>query len=160
MKALQTLAMLTLSMTTIPAAAASVSPSTLEQSLKAALEDEYHAEAFYAAVIDRFGNVRPFTNIIRSERTHQAMIIDLMKVHGVEVPANEQLGSAAILAAVPKRLPEACAIGVKAEIDNRDLYEEKLLPAVATYPDVVATFERLSAASDDNHLPAFERCAD
>lgn len=159
MKALQTLAMLALSMTTIPAAAESTTPSTLEQSLRTALADEYHAEAFYAAVIDHFGNVRPFSNIIRSERMHQAMIIDLMKAHGFVVPANDQLGSADILAAVPARLPDACTIGVKAEIDNRDLYEAKLLPAVAAYPDVVTTFERLSAASDNNHLPAFERCA-
>lgn len=159
MKALQTLAMLALSMTTIPAAAESTTPSTLEQSLRTALADEYHAEAFYAAVIDHFGNVRPFSNIIRSERMHQAMIIDLMKAHGFAVPANDQLGSADILAAVPARLPDACTIGVKAEIDNRDLYDTKLLPAVAAYPDVVTTFERLSAASDNNHRPAFERCA-
>jgi hypothetical protein len=159
MKALQTIAMLALSMTTIPAAAESTAPQMLEQSLRTALADEYHAEAFYAAVIDHFGNVRPFSNIIRSERMHQAMIIDLMKAHGFAVPANDQLGSATILAAVPARLSEACTIGVKAEIDNRDLYEAKLLPAVVAYPDVVATFERLSAASDSNHLPAFERCA-
>lgn len=159
MTALARAFLFSLSLATLPAAAGTTPALTLEQSLTAALEDEYHAEAFYAAVIDRFGAVRPFSNIIRSEQTHQAMLVDLMRGYGFEVPKNEQLGSAAIAAAVPASLGEACAIGVKAEIDNRDLYAANLLPAVAAYPDVTTVFERLSAASDQNHLPAFERCA-
>lgn len=159
MKALARLMLFSVSLATLPAAAETPPALTLEQSLTAALEDEYHAEAFYAAVIDRFGAVRPFSNIIRSEQMHQAMIVDLLNSHGFEAPANEQLGSAAIAAAVPASLGEACVIGVKAEIDNRDLYADKLLPAVAAYPDVTTVFERLSAASDQKHLPAFQRCA-
>lgn len=139
-------------------AASSTTPS-LEEALKTALHDEYHAEAFYAAVIERFGNVRPFANIIRAERFHAAQVAALMKSHGFAVPANDLLGSAEIAAAVPASLPAACAIAVKAEIDNRDLYDKVLLPAVKAYPDVTDVFERLKAASERNHLPAFQRCA-
>jgi hypothetical protein len=38
------------------------------------------------------------------------------------------------------------------------LYDE-LLPQVAAYPDVEYVFTNLRSASQDNHLPAFERCA-
>ena len=39
----------------------------------AALDDEYRAEAIYDAVMQKFGEVRPFINIIEAERRHAAM---------------------------------------------------------------------------------------
>ena len=77
----------------------------------------------------------------------------------MNVPANANLGSAEIAAAVPATFGGACAIGVKAEIDNAGLYDDMLLPAVSAYPDITAVFERLSAASTNMHLLAFQRCA-
>lgn len=60
---------------------------------------------------------------------------------------------------LPETLPEVCAIGVTAEIDNARLYDEELLPAVAAFDDITTVFKALSAASTNNHLPAFQRCA-
>lgn len=157
-RALATAAALSVSLLAAPAVQAGPTLS-LEQALNEALHDEYHAEAFYAAVMDRFGTVRPFANIIRSERNHAAQIAALMKANGFTVPANDLLGSKEMAAAVPATLSQACAAAVKAEIDNRDLYAKKLLPAVAGNPDVTATFQRLERASAQNHLPAFQRCA-
>jgi rubrerythrin len=130
-----------------------------QAALLRALDDEYHAEAFYDAVMAKFGQVRPFTNIIKSERTHASMLADVMKSHGMAVPANTLLGSADLKAAVPATLGEACKAGVDAEIANRDLYQKQLMPAAAGHKDIEAVFERLSAASNDKHLPAFQRCA-
>lgn len=129
-----------------------------EAALMRALEDEYHAEAFYDAVMAKFGAVRPFANIIEAERMHASMLSDIMKAYGMNVPKNTQLGSADMKAAVPATLGEACRMGVEAEIANRDLYQKELLPAAAGHADIKAVFERLSAASDQNHLPAFQRC--
>ena len=134
-------------------------PQPVQDALIAALQDEYHAEAFYDAVMDKFGSTRPFSNIIRAEQNHQAWLIGLMKAYGMDVPANTALGSAEIAAAVPATFGGACALGVQAEIDNAGLYNDALLPAVGAYPDITATFERLSAASTNMHLPAFQRCA-
>ncbi|MEQ1403584.1 hypothetical protein ABK249_01440 [Neorhizobium sp. Rsf11] len=142
-----------------PTLAAATLDKAASQALSRALSDEYHAEAFYEAVMARFGSIRPFANIVESERTHSAMLSDLMRIYGLDVPRNDQLNSAAIKAQVPATLAEACRMGVEAEIANRDLYQKELLPAVSSYADITVVFERLSAASQNNHLPAFERCA-
>ncbi|MBU1175018.1 MAG: DUF2202 domain-containing protein [Alphaproteobacteria bacterium] len=154
------LAAMLASATFVPAAqAATALPETVQEALLDALNDEYHAEAFYAAVMEKFGATRPFSNIIRSEQMHQSWLADLMTTYGMSVPANAELGSAEIAAVVPATISEACAIGVTAEVDNAALYDDELLPAVAAYPDIAAVFERLSAASTNQHLPAFQRCA-
>nr|WP_321461745.1 DUF2202 domain-containing protein [uncultured Cohaesibacter sp.] len=141
------------------AQAASSLPRPVQEALTTALEDEYHAEAFYDAVMEKYGAVRPFANIIRAEQMHQSMLIDIMTYYGMDIPANKALTSAEIRAAVPATLGEACNIGVKAEVDNAGLYSDKLLPAVRDYSDITATFKALSDASQLKHLPAFQRCA-
>lgn len=141
------------------AIAAATLTDAAKSALGAALEDEYKAEAFYAAVMDKFGaSVRPFSNIINAERTHSSEVAALMKSHGLEVPKNPHLKDAKTAESVPSTLAEACKAGVKAEIDNRDLYAKQLLPAVASYPDIKVVFQSLRDASQNNHLPAFERC--
>lgn len=140
-------------------ASAAVLEKPAQDALIRALQDEYHAEAFYDAVMSKFGTVRPFANIIESERKHSSMLVDVMKNYGMSIPKNAQLGSAEIKAAVPATLGEACRMGAAAEIANRDLYKKELIPAAVGRPDIKIVFERLSAASDNSHLPAFERCA-
>ncbi|WP_137132435.1 ferritin family protein [Rhizobium sp. FY34] len=130
-----------------------------EQALLRALEDEYNAEAFYDAAITKFDAARPFVNIIKAERKHAAMLVGLMQDYGLEVPPNDKLGSAAIKAQVPATLKEACLMGVEAEIANRDLYTKELMPAAAGHADILRIFDSLQAASENNHLPAFQRCA-
>ena len=127
--------------------------------LNAALDDEYHAEAIYNAVISKFGALRPFVNIIRAEQQHQAMLVDLFKTYDLAVPANSYLNGEKPLGEIPASVAESCAVGVTAEIANRDLYNEQLLPKVAGYGDITTVFEALRDASEFNHLPAFERCA-
>jgi hypothetical protein len=130
-----------------------------EAALGSALQDERHAEAFYSAVMAKFGNARPFSNIIEAERQHEAMLIGLYETYGVAVPENGYATGVLIAPAAPETLADACKIGVEAEIANRDLYDGNLLPAVAAYPDVTVVLQRLRDASEENHLPAFQRCA-
>lgn len=130
-----------------------------QQALLRALHDEFHAEAFYGAVMEKFGKRRPFSTVIRSERRHQAKIAQLMVAYGMAVPRNSLLGSAEIKAKVPDMLADACQMAVDAEIANRDLYRNDLLPLVHHHADIKAVFERLSFVSDGHHLPAFKRCA-
>ncbi|WP_176083214.1 DUF2202 domain-containing protein [Martelella sp. HB161492] len=152
------LALSALTAAPVTASAETLTPAAAD-ALNRALADEYHAEAFYAAVIDAYGPVRPFTNIIEAERTHSAEVSALMEAYGIPVPANEQLGAEEIVSAVPASLAAACAIGVQAEIDNAALYDNELLPAVASYPDITTVLTALRDASETKHLPAFSRCA-
>jgi len=130
-----------------------------EAALGSALQDERHAEAFYSAVIAKFGDARPFSNIIEAERQHEAMLIGLYETYGVALPENGYATGALVAPAAPETLVDACKIGVEAEIANRDLYDGNLLPAVEAYPDITLVMQRLRDASEENHLPAFQRCA-
>jgi hypothetical protein len=158
MKRLSTLLVaVTLAAVASPVMAAPL-PDAPRAALEAALQDEHQAEAIYAAVIAKFGQVRPFSNIIVAERMHAAELAAVMLVHGIDATNNKLLRDPAIAAQVPATLAEACALGVKAEIANKDLYDKTLIPAAAGYPDIIAVFTRLRDASQNNHLPAFQRC--
>lgn len=144
--------------TMTPAVAAGLSDAAKAAVLRA-LDDEYHAEAVYAATLATFGDVRPFSNIIEAERKHQTALLAVLDTYGVAAPANGYLTGEIPLGALPASLQEVCAIGVAAEIENARLYDEDLLPAVAGHADIIQVFTNLRDASINNHLPAFERCA-
>ena len=127
---------------------------SLEEALQAALDDEYHARATYRAVLDAFGEVRPFVNIVESEERHIEALKRQCGKHGIPVPSDKWAGHVS----VPESLERACEDAVKAERENAALYE-KLIEAAQEHPDVQETFRRLRAASQERHLPAFERAA-
>ena len=122
--------------------------------LRLALNDEYHAWAVYHQVVADFGEVRPFANIIPSEASHISILEALFRTYGVPLPAeNPWLSQAPRFASVN----EACTVGVDAEIVNVNLYTRLFTSTSRT--DILQVYELLQAASHDNHLPAFQRCA-
>ena len=126
----------------------------LESALKVAIDDEYKAWTTYKAILEKFGEVRPFSNIIRAEEQHISMLETLFKKYGLDVPENNWIGKVV----APESVSIACNIGAEAEIDNYKLYEDKLIPQVSDYVDVVSVFNNLASASKNKHLVAFERC--
>ncbi|MEI6779268.1 MAG: DUF2202 domain-containing protein, partial [Chloroflexales bacterium] len=122
--------------------------------LRLALNDEYHAWAVYHQVVADFGEVRPFANIIPSEASHISSLEALFRTYGVPLPAeNPWLTQAPRFTSVS----EACTVGVDAEIVNVNLYTRLL--SSTSRADILQVYELLQAASRDNHLPAFQRCA-
>jgi rubrerythrin len=122
------------------------------EALDEALDDEYKARATYAAVIERFGDVRPFSNIIESEGRHIDALLGVYRRHDLEPPADRWTGRIE----APASVEEACRRGVAAERDNDAMYA-RLLDQVDD-PDIRAVMTRLRDASRERHLPAFERC--
>lgn len=122
---------------------------SLEEALQRAFDDEVKAYETYSAVIEKFGAVFPFVNIIQAEQTHQDALLAVASVHEITlirtVPENIN---------IPKTLRECYELGVAAEIQNIQLYDELLLH-VQEYAEVQDLFYRLQAASYNNHLPAF-----
>jgi hypothetical protein len=118
-----------------------------------ALNDEYHAWAVYDGVIADFGEVRPFINIRSSEANHVSRLTRLFDAYGVPVPENPWIGNAPSFESVGA----ACTAGVEAEIANAALYDQ--LYASTQREDVLTAYRALQAASDNNHLRAFQRCA-
>lgn len=120
--------------------------------LQAALADERKARATYEAVIATFGNVRPFINIIRAEEQHMAMLEGLFDKYGVEIPEDNT-----VVGELPSTFSEVCAVGVQAEIDNDQLYQDMI--GNIKEQDIKEVFTSLASASLEMHLPAFEKCA-
>ncbi len=122
---------------------------TLADMLTYAIQDEYLARAEYELIIADFGNVRPFTNIMRAEETHIEALLPLFETYGIAAPADEGASHAVSVAT----LTGTYEAGVNAEVNNIAMYEtflEQDLPA-----DVRAVFTSLMRASE-NHLRAFQ----
>lgn len=115
-------------------------------------EGEYAAYATYAAILEQYGDVQPYANILVAESRHIAALAQILDRYGVSYPAeNPYLGTIE----APVSLTEAAQTGVDAEIANVALYDAQLA-AVSAYSDIVRVFSSLRAASLEAHLPAFE----
>lgn len=121
--------------------------------MKAGILDEYNAHATYAAVIEQFGEVPPFTNIMASEAQHIAAWEFLFDRYALLLPAPTQPD-------VPEfeTLADACAAAAAAEIANFGLYDN-MMATFEDYPDLLHVATVLRDASELHHLPAFESCA-
>jgi rubrerythrin len=120
--------------------------------LKEALDDEYRARSTYAKVIEKFGPVRPFINIVEAEARHIEALLRQFERLGEPAPADTW----AEKVDAPSSIAEACAAGVKAEVENGAMYD-RLLGKISD-PAVRQVMLRLQEASQQNHLPAFKRC--
>lgn len=123
------------------------------RALDEALDDEYHAWATYDQVIADFGEVPPFSHIREAEARHIGALYALYARYGLPVPENPWPGKVERYAS----LQAACEAGVAAEIANGDMYG-RLLGATQR-PDILTVLRNLQEASQQRHLPAFQRCA-
>lgn len=126
----------------------------VKEALDEAINDEYKALSTYEAVIDKFGAIRPFSMIKGAEEQHIASLKAVYDKYGLTVPENTWTTKVS----TPATLQEACQIGVDAEIANAKLYKVQLIPMVENYEDIVGVFTVLMDASEQKHLPAFEKC--
>lgn len=124
----------------------------MHQAMRIALYDEYRARATYQKVVDAFGQVPPFSNIVGAEDRHVTRLEALFAVHNASMVIDDWPHKVVISPV----FVENCEAGVAAEIENIAMYDA-LLP-YADAPDVREAFYRLQAASYNNHLPAFRRC--
>ena len=131
-------------------------PSDIGEMLALALQEEYRAQYLYQSVLGRLGpETLPFATIVESEMRHvealQMLFTRRQMTAPVWTPEQFQFPTFGTLQA-------ACAGGVDAEIADADFYD-KYLPRTDLPQDVKKVFTNLQAASLNNHLPAFERCA-
>lgn len=122
------------------------------EGLLLALNDEYLALAIYEQVNKDFDNPRPFINIQQAEAKHAQRLKELFVNYKLNVPENPWIGKAPKF----KSVAEACQAGVEAEIVNKELYDKLFKSTVRE--DILIVYRALQRASEENHLPAFERC--
>lgn len=123
---------------------------TLEEMLTYAIQDEYLAKARYSLVVEKFGEQRPFINIISAEVTHISYLKPLFTKYNVTLPAD----NAKDYIKVPTSIKESLETGVQGEIENIAMYERFLKQNIPN--DVKTVFTRLKNASQ-NHLQAFQK---
>lgn len=128
--------------------------AVLEAALVEALQDEYKAQATYAKVIETFGPIRPFINIVEAEGRHARALERQFRRLELSVPADEW----ADRVAAPDSVSDACEDAISSEIENAAMYERLL--AVVEDTEVHELLLRLQDASQNRHLPAFRRAAE
>lgn len=139
--------------TAASAAIANGSSFTVADMLRWAAQDEYLAHGEYAAIMQKFGTMRPYDNIMAAEEQHLAWLQAEYKTRGLDFPTD---GSADHVV-VPATLKAAAQAGVDAEIANIAMYRAFLArPELqkAENASVKSLFEQLMRASE-NHLRAF-----
>ena len=127
---------------------------TIQDMLLYAAQDEYTARGEYAAIMGKYGTLRPFSNIIRAEENHLAWLRDAFAAYKLPFPADE--ASSHLI--VPATLIDAYRTGVQAEVDNIAMYNTFLAnPLIqgTQYADLRALFTNLRNASE-NHLQSFQ----
>ncbi|MDD4965622.1 ferritin-like domain-containing protein [Halothiobacillus sp.] len=124
------------------------------QGLADALDDEHKSHETYAQVIHDFGEVRPFINIVEAEARHIEALLALFDRYGAAPPENRWAGKAPRYDSVHA----ACLASVQGEIENVELYDRLLQSTQRA--DILNVYQSLRAASQDRHLPAFQRCAE
>jgi hypothetical protein len=137
------------------AAAKADSSLSVENMLLYAAQDEYLARGEYAAVMGKFGTIRPFSNIIKAEEQHLSLLKSAFSTYKLSFPID---GSARYLQ-IPTTLAGAYKAGVQAEVDNIAMYDKFLAdPRIqgAQYADLRTLFTSLRNASS-NHLRAFQK---
>ncbi len=123
---------------------------TLEAMLEYAIQDEYLARQEYESIIQEYGAINPFANIIKAEEYHIELLTGLYDDYDLTLPEDTAID----YVVVPESLDLTYEIGVQAEIDNIAMYEKFLEQDLPD--DVRVVFTELRDASE-NHLAAFEK---
>lgn len=135
-----------------PRAAVVLADEATQDAIFEALDDERRAMAFYEAVMSVHGERRPFSNIVNAEARHADALLRLCDQLGLEPPRDRWTDAPF---EVPARFDDACDLAAAAEIENVAMYD-RLFEATDD-ERALRVFERLRAASQERHLPAFRR---
>ena len=123
--------------------------------LGAALQEEYRAQYLYASVLEDYPGAMPFATIVESEMRHVEALQMLFTRRQMTPPPSVWTPASFDPFA---SIQAACKDGVEAETEDAAFYTPYLgrtdLPQ-----DVKNVFTNLQAASLENHLPAFQSCA-
>ena len=135
-----------------PAAGYAATPLSAEEkdALSQAILEEYGALNLYKSVINQFGSVAPFAQIVRAEQNHVNALLQQAAKYGVTAPANPGLSGLPSF----NSLSAAYQAGADAEIADAALYDT--LKPVVTHTDLLQVFNNLQRASLNSHLPAFQ----
>jgi hypothetical protein len=117
------------------------------------VDGEYANFARYSAVIDTFGEVQPFVNVMSAEEQHISALVLQLQRFGAEIPANPYLGTTT----APADLLTAANDAVAGEQANVAMFDTLLTQVTDT--GLTRVFTNLRRASLETHLPLFQAAA-
>ncbi len=119
--------------------------------LEEALEYERLSQDTYVAVVNKYGKVEPFIQVIRAEKRREQALLMLFKKYKLEAPKRDAREISA-----PETLADACGAAIEAEIHHSARYD-KLLEKVGRN-DIRKLLEKFQNNAIEKHLPQFTRC--
>jgi len=129
------------------------------------IEEEKLAHDVYVTLGDLWGS-RIFTNIAKSESTHQGQVLTLLDSRDLSDPRSEEVGVFTddslqalydeLIAMGSESRDAAMQVGIA--IEEKDIADLATAIAAEDDADVIDVYERLISGSQ-NHLAAFERQA-
>lgn len=117
---------------------------TQNEMLTYALQDEYLAKSEYQRAIDAFGNIRPFSNLKKSEEQQIRLLLPLFKKYNVPKVNENEIKD---LAVIPSSRKEAINICFQSETNNIAMYD-KFLADENLAGDIKVIFSALRNASE------------
>ena len=125
----------------------------VQAAMAEALQAEYQAYFTYSGVVEDFEPDFPFSVIRDAEESHYTAILNLYDRRGLQAPQSQwDLGN------VPRyaTLAAACDAALAEEFEMIAMYDRLL--GLALPEDVARVFGNLLRASEERHVPAFQRC--
>ncbi len=136
-----------------PTGAAVIQLSTSEKvALASVIENEYELRATYQKVLDKFGDERPFINVIGSKEHNINMLTELMLKHGTKPPADDWINRVNEYDSIE----DACKAAVQFEADSSMLYQSVF--ASTSKDNVLEILLHIEKIIMMNNIPTFERC--
>ncbi len=145
----------------MPVETGSATPAMTKQLLLYLIEEEKLAHDVYTKMYEKYGS-RVFANILQSEQTHQAQVLDLLTSRGIADPRTNDLGTFndqelqafydRLIEQGNQSIEEAYKVGIA--IEQKDIADLNKQLETAADQDVITTLELLRRGSE-NHLRAF-----
>ncbi|MCA9329690.1 DUF2202 domain-containing protein [Candidatus Saccharibacteria bacterium] len=144
-------------------AAPTLASKSTEEQLLYLVEEEKLAHDVYTVMYQKYG-ASIFGNILKSESTHQEMVLALLQVRNIADPSSREVGVFrdkdlqtlydTLIAQGNINITEAYKVGVT--IEEKDIADISAQLSTAADDDVIAALESLRSGSE-NHLRAFNR---
>ncbi|NKB56972.1 MAG: DUF2202 domain-containing protein [Alphaproteobacteria bacterium] len=120
------------------------------EALKLALRSKFKTCALYHMVLQAFGPVQPFKDLLKIEDKYRMVLEGLARRYDVSAPPNEWEGQVAI----PVSFVEACEEAIELERENDTLYLDLL--SREENPALRRVLMRMRNVSQISHLPSFK----
>jgi hypothetical protein len=120
--------------------------------LISAYKDECRDKYFFKKAYEKFPDASAFAKIMNSEQNHMSALESVFNKYDIETPKNLDFSDIVM----PSNSDEACALGLKYEKENVEMYKKFLLSVTNNFLKTV--FEDLRDITINRNIPALEKC--